>query len=82
MKRTIDWNTYSPGRPLESDTIILAEAVLAEVRAHPGIRSAAIASKIGTTSQRTAQLSRMLESRGLVRVVTGPGYLELHPKEG
>jgi hypothetical protein len=81
MKNTIDWNTYSPGRPLKAETIKLAEAFLTLVRAEPGIRSAEASSRLGVPSKRGAQLSRSLEGRGLVKVVTGPGYLELHPPE-
>lgn len=80
-KKTLDWNSYAPGRPLAAETILHLEAILKAVKATPGIRSATISSKIGISSQRGAQLSRMLEQRGLVKVIPGPGYLELRPLE-
>lgn len=82
MKRTVDWNTYSPGRPLKGETIAHAEGLLKEAKAFPGIRSAEASRKIGISSQRGAQLARMLEARGLITIVAGPGYLEMFPKEG
>lgn len=81
MRRTIDWNTYSPGRPMKAETIKAAEEFLAIVRSEPGIRSAEVSSRLEVPSKWGAQLSRSLEKRGLVKVVTGPGYLELYPPE-
>lgn len=69
----VDLETFGPGRPLLPETQAKMKAMLRLIEKEPGIRSAKLARAIKVSSQECANLSRKLESRGLIRVQSSAG---------
>jgi Mn-dependent DtxR family transcriptional regulator len=79
---TIEFDTFGPGRPLLPETQEKMRAMLRHIKKEPGIRSAKLARLVKVSSQECANLSRKLEHRGMISVVSSAGARQYYLTEG